>query len=35
MTDPVMTADGQTYERAEIERWFAAGHTTSPLTNEE
>jgi hypothetical protein len=34
MRDPVITADGQTYERAEIEKWFALGNT-SPLTGEE
>ena len=38
MTDPVMTDDGQTYERAEIEKWFATarkanGKVRSPLTN--
>jgi hypothetical protein len=33
MEDPVVTADGQTYERAAIEHWFSLGHTTSPLTN--
>ena len=27
-------ADGHSYERAAIEGWLA-GHTTSPLTNEE
>ncbi|MCH9643949.1 MAG: U-box domain-containing protein [Gammaproteobacteria bacterium] len=32
MVDPVMTADGHTFERAAIERWFAAGNTTSPIT---
>jgi hypothetical protein len=32
MKDPVITADGQTYERSEIERWFALGNRTSPLT---
>jgi hypothetical protein len=32
MRDPVMTADGQTYERAEIASWFALGNRTSPLT---
>jgi hypothetical protein len=32
MVDPVITADGQTYERAAIEKWFAEGHTTSPST---
>jgi hypothetical protein len=35
MRDPVMTADGQTYERAAIEEWFALGKRTSPLTGEE
>jgi hypothetical protein len=30
-----MTADGQTYERAAIEEWFALGKRTSPLTGEE
>ena len=35
MTDPVITADGQTYERTEIESWFARGERTSPLTGAE
>jgi ubiquitin C len=35
MRDPVFTADGQTYERREIEKWFALGNRTSPLTGEE
>jgi interleukin-1 receptor-associated kinase 4 len=35
MRDPVITADGQTYERAEIEGWFALGKRTSPLTGAE
>ena len=35
MRDPVITVDGQTYERAEIEKWFALGNRTSPLTSEE
>ena len=35
MRDPVMTVDGQTYERTEIEKWFALGNKTSPLTGEE
>jgi ubiquitin len=35
MRDPVFTADGQTYERTEIEKWFALGNRTSPLTGEE
>ena len=33
MNDPVMAADGHTYERTEIELWFTR-HNTSPLTNE-
>ena len=33
MVDPVVTADGQTYERAAIAQWLAA-HDTSPLTGE-
>ena len=32
--DPVVTADGQTYERSAIEKWFASGHSTAPLTGE-
>ena len=35
MRDPVITADGQTYEREEIERWFATGKRSSPLTGED
>ena len=35
MTDPVTLGDGMTYERASIERWLAAGNTTSPVTNAE
>ena len=31
MDDPVSTCDGQSYERAEIERWLAS-HDTSPAT---
>lgn len=34
MLDPVVAADGHSYERAAIERWFALGHRTSPRTNE-
>merc|ERR1712034_45120 len=30
--DPVTTADGHTYERADIEKWFARGKRTSPNT---
>ena len=33
MRDPVIAVDGHSYERAEIERWFAAGQTRSPKTN--
>ena len=32
MSDPVTTADGQTYERGAIMQWFRQGKTTSPLT---
>lgn len=32
MIDPVVSADGQSYERLAIEAWFAAGETTSPVT---
>uniref|UniRef100_A0A6C0HLP4 VWFA domain-containing protein n=1 Tax=viral metagenome TaxID=1070528 RepID=A0A6C0HLP4_9ZZZZ len=31
MSDPVITADGQTYERSAIEEWLS-GHFTSPLS---
>ena len=37
MTDPVMNAAGQTYERAAIEEWFERqkdGDVTSPMTNQ-
>ena len=33
MEDPVMTADGHTYERSAITNWLTTNHT-SPLTNE-
>ena len=33
MADPVIAADGHSYERAEIEKWFATGKQTSPMTN--
>lgn len=33
MKDPVIAADGFSYERKSIERWFEMGHTTSPVTN--
>ena len=32
MTDPVITAAGQTYERAAIEQWLA-GHDTDPMAH--
>ena len=32
LVDPVITADGQTYECAAIKAWFACGKKTSPLT---
>jgi hypothetical protein len=32
MSDPVMAADGNSYERRQIARWFDDGHRTSPLT---
>ena len=32
MRDPVLCADGSTYERVAIEAWLAA-HSTSPVTN--
>ena len=33
MTDPVIAADGHTYERRAIEAWFSRART-SPVTNE-
>merc|ERR1712216_270639 len=33
--DPVIAADGFSYERRAIERWFAQGKHTSPKTNAE
>ena len=32
MKDPVITADGQSYERDDIEQWFRNGNRTSPST---
>lgn len=32
MTNPVVTVDGQAYEKSAIEQWFRRGHRTSPLT---
>jgi hypothetical protein len=31
MVDPVIAADGHSYEQAAIERWFLT-HMTSPMT---
>lgn len=33
MQDPVICADGFTYERQAIETWFRRGNRTSPVTN--
>ena len=33
MDDPVLTADGNTYQRSAIAEWFRQGHLRSPLTN--
>ena len=32
MEDPVIAADGHSYERSDIELWFARGNDTSPKT---
>lgn len=32
MDDPVMTSDGNTYQRSAIEQWLADGNISSPLT---
>ncbi|XP_074354662.1 U-box domain-containing protein 4-like isoform X2 [Apium graveolens] len=34
MTDPVIVASGQTYERASIRKWFELGLTVCPKTHE-
>ncbi|CAI5506213.1 unnamed protein product [Closterium sp. Naga37s-1] len=34
MTDPVIIASGQTFERAEIERWFGEGKRVCPVTGQ-
>jgi hypothetical protein len=34
MKDPVVAADGHTYERGAIEDWFARGNSSSPMTRE-
>ena len=33
MEDPVVAADGMTYERSSITHWINAGNTVSPVTN--
>eukprot|EP00111_Clytia_hemisphaerica_P005628 TCONS_00016347-protein len=33
MTDPVIVADGYTYERTSITQWFETGNHRSPMTN--
>lgn len=33
MREPVIAADGHTYEKTAMERWLAGGHRTSPKTN--
>ena len=35
MQEPVTAADGMTYERAEITKWFNMGKTNSPVTGAE
>ena len=32
MVDPVIAADGFTYERAALESWLARGKSASPMT---
>ncbi|KAL2633188.1 hypothetical protein R1flu_004667 [Riccia fluitans] len=34
MSDPVIVASGQTYERVCIEKWFREGHVTCPKTQQ-
>lgn len=34
LVDPVIAADGFTYERYAIEDWLARGNVTSPMTND-
>lgn len=33
MKDPLIAADGFTYEADAIRGWFGSGHDTSPMTN--
>lgn len=34
MEEPVLAADGYSYERSAILQWLQLGHTTSPMTNQ-
>ena len=34
MKDPVLTTAFQTYERESIEKWFALGHRSDPMTGQ-
>jgi hypothetical protein len=34
MLDPVVAADGHSYERTAIQKWFDTGNTKSPMTSE-
>ncbi|GAV57913.1 Arm domain-containing protein/U-box domain-containing protein [Cephalotus follicularis] len=34
MKDPVIVSTGQTYERSCVEKWFEAGHSTCPKTQQ-
>jgi hypothetical protein len=34
LVDPVIAADGHTYERVALENWFLSGKNTSPSTNQ-
>ena len=34
MEEPVLAADGFSYERSAILQWLQLGHTTSPMTNQ-
>lgn len=34
MEDPVEISSCETFDRSSIERWFAEGHTTCPMTNQ-
>ena len=34
MVEPVVAADGHSYDQVEIEKWFETGHRTSPMTDQ-